>query len=227
MGGIRKLRKKIITPGHPYDKNRIERELPLVGEYGLRNKRELWKARTVLSTARQQARELLALDPDVREKRERELLSRLSRLGVLPHGSDLDSVLALDVRDILNRRLQTIVYKKGLAATPYQSRQFIVHRHIAINGVVATSPSRIITIQEEETIQYAPRSPLADPTHPSRPQAPQAIEEEVIKPKEEVKPKPKEEAKPKPKEEAKPKPKEEAKPKPKEEAKPKPKESQT
>jgi len=217
MGGIRKLlRKKIITPGHPYDKNRIERELPLVGEYGLRNKRELWKARTVLSTARQQARELLALDPDVREKRERELLSRLSRLGVLPHGSDLDSVLALDVRDILNRRLQTIVYKKGLAATPYQSRQFIVHRHIAINGVVATSPSRIITIQEEETIQYAPRSPLADPTHPSRPQAPQAIEEEVIKPKEEVKPKPKEEAKPKPKEEAKPKPKEEAKPKPKE-----------
>ncbi len=244
MGGIRRQRKKIVTPGHPYDKARLERELPLVGEYGLRNKKELWKASTILSTARKQARTLLSLDPDVRSQRENELLSRLSRIGLLPKGSDLDSVLSLDVRVVLERRLQTLVHRKGLAATPYQARQFIAHRHIALGDGVVTTPSRLITVSEEEKLGYAPRSPLNDGKHPSRPQAPPVIpefeeqkkaEEEKAKPKEEkpkAKPatKPKEEkpkAKPatKPKEEkpkAKPatKPKEE-KPKAKPAAKPK------
>ena len=115
MGGIRRQRKKIVTPGHPYDKARLQRELPLVGEYGLRNKRELWKARTILSKARQQARALLALPENVRKTRAEELLSKLSRFGMLPKGNDLDSVLALDVRVVLERRLQTIVHNKGLA----------------------------------------------------------------------------------------------------------------
>lgn len=206
MGGIRRQRKKIITPGHPYDLARLERELPLVGEYGLRNKRELWKARTILSKARQQARDLLALDPEVRSQREQELLSRLSRFGMLSKGADLDSVLALDVKTVLDRRLQTIVHRIGLASTPYQARQFIAHRHIAIDKGVVTSPSRLITVKEESGIAYAPRSPLNDPSHPSRPQAPPVVEEP-----EKAKPAPKEE---KPKEK-KPEPK--AKPAPKEE----------
>ncbi len=208
MGGIRRQKKKTITPGHPYDKARLERELPLVGEYGLRNKKELWKARTMLSKARQQARALLAHTPEVRKQREEELLSRLIRLGMLSKGGDLDSVLALEVRTVLNRRLQTIVHKKGLASTPYQARQFIVHRHIAINNGIVTSPSRLITINEEETINYAPRSPLADSKHPTRPQAPPVIEEAEVKPKKE-KPKKEEPIKEpvaKPKAEPKPKP---------------------
>ena len=172
MGGIKRTRKKLETPGHPYDKVRLERELPLVGNYGLRNKRELWKARTILSTARQQARGLLALDAEIRENRERELLSRLSRFGMLPPNSDLDSVLGLDVKVVLERRLQTLVFRKGLATSPYQARQFIVHRHIAIGTGVATSPGRLITVAEEDLINYAPRSPMMDQTHPSRPQAP-------------------------------------------------------
>ncbi|MCK4973258.1 MAG: 30S ribosomal protein S4, partial [Candidatus Heimdallarchaeota archaeon] len=176
MGGIKRRRKKIETPGHPYDKARLERELPLVGDYGLRNKRELWKARTILSTARQQARGLLALDPEIREIREKELLSRLSRYGMLPQGSNLDSVLALEIKIILERRLQTIVFRKGLASSPYQARQFITHRHIAIGTGVATSPGRLITVSEEDLISYAPRSPLNDQGHPSRPQAPPAFD---------------------------------------------------
>ncbi|MCG3215077.1 MAG: 30S ribosomal protein S4, partial [Candidatus Heimdallarchaeota archaeon] len=195
MGGIRRHRKKIETPGHPYDKVRLERELPLVGEYGLRNKRELWKARTILSTARKQARSLLALEPDVRSQREGELLSRLSRFGILHMGSDLDSVLALDVRTVLDRRLQTIVHKKGLASTPYQARQFITHRHIAIGDGIVTTPSRLITINEEDQIVYAPRSPLNEVKHPARPQAPPVVEEIEKKPEEKVERK---EEKPKP-----------------------------
>ncbi len=240
MGGIRRHKKKIITPGHPYDKARLERELPLVGEYGLRNKKELWKARTILSKARQQARALLAHTPEVRKQRDEEVLSRLIRLGMLSQGGDLDSVLALEVRTVLNRRLQTIVHKKGLASSPYQARQFIAHRHIAINNGIVTSPGRLITVNEEESINYAPRSPLADSKHPSRPLAPPVTEEVEVKPKKEkpkkeepvkepvVKPKAEPEPKPKPvekKEESKvekkvEKPKEE-KPKPKiEEEKP-------
>jgi small subunit ribosomal protein S4 len=229
MGGIKRQRKKIETPGHPYDKARLERELPLVGTYGLRNKRELWRARTILSTARQLARGLLALDPEARKTREQELLSRLSRFGMLPQNSNLDSVLALEIRVVLERRLQTIVFRKGLAASPYQARQFITHRHIAIGTGVATSPSRLITVAEEELISYAPRSPLNDQGHPSRPQAPPAFDAGQPEKKEEPKrgrtgrdgkPRRKEEA---PKKEAKPevKPKPEGKKEvPKKEAKP-------
>lgn len=159
MGGIRRYKKKILTPGHPYDKDRIERELPLVGEYGLRNKKELWKARTLLSKARQQARALLALTPEIREQRATELLSRLTRFGMLPQGGDLDSVLALNVKTVLNRRLQTVVFRKGLASSPYQARQFITHRHIALNSAVITAPGMLVKIDEEEHIAYAPSSP--------------------------------------------------------------------
>ena len=227
MGGIRRQKKKIVTPGHPFDQARLERELPLVGEYGLRNKRELWKARTVLSKARKQARDLLALDPEIRSQREQELLSRLSRFGMLSQSADLDSVLAIDVKTVLDRRLQTIVHRMGLANSPYQARQFIAHRHIAIDKGIVTSPSRLITVNEENGIAYAPRSPLNDPQHPSRPQAPPVVEEpeKTEKPKPKAKPAPKED-KPKvveKKEEVKPKvveKKEEVKPK---EEKPKPK----
>jgi len=243
MGGIKRQRKKIITPGHPYDKARLERELPLVGEYGLRNKKELWKARTVLSKARKQARDLLALDPDVRSQREDELLSRLSRFGMLQKGNDLDSVLAIDVRTVLDRRLQTIVHRKGLASSPYQARQFIAHRHIAINGGVVTSPGMMVTVKDEEELTYAPRSPLNDLKHPARPQAPPPIEDlepekvepkleeeiapeaeelEPIKEKPVPEPKPKKEAPPKEKK-PEPKPKKEVLPKEKKpEPKPKP-----
>ncbi|MHA2357526.1 MAG: 30S ribosomal protein S4 [Candidatus Heimdallarchaeaceae archaeon] len=249
MGGIKRQRKKIITPGHPYDKARLDRELPLVGEYGLRNKKELWKARTILSKARQQARGLLALDPDIRTQRENELLSRLSRFGMLQKGSDLDSVLALDVRTVLDRRLQTIVFRKGLASSPYQARQFIAHRHIAINGGVVTSPGMMVTVKDEEELTYAPRSPLNDTHHPARPQAPPTIpefeaEKEKLKPEEAIAPeaeelepvvekpkpapKPKKEAPPKEKKpEPTPKPKPEPKPKVKEEKPPEKKEVKT
>lgn len=178
MGGIRRHRKKVITSGHPYDKDRLERELPLVGEYGLRNKKELQKARTFLSKSRQQARALLALPASIREAQEKDLIGSLRRYGILPESSDLDSILGLDVQAILERRLQTLVLRKGLAASIYQARQFVTHRHIAIDGQVVTSPSQMITINEENFISYAPRSPLVKETHPARPSAPPTVPQE-------------------------------------------------
>jgi len=135
-------------------------EMRLVGEYGLRNKRELWIAQTIIRKFRHQARSLLAVPKEIREKVEKALLRRLYQLGLLPENATLDDVLSLSVEDLLERRLQTIVYRKGLARTIYQARQLIVHGHIAIAGRRVTAPGYLITRDEEDLIDYAPTSPF-------------------------------------------------------------------
>ncbi len=160
MGDPRKPRKKWIGPKHPWRRERLMEEMRLVGEYGLRNKRELWIAQTLIRKFRHQARSLLAVPREFREKQERALLHRLHVLGLLPENATLDDVLSLTVEDLLERRLQTIVYRKGLANTIYQARQLIVHGHIAIGGRRVTSPSYLISKEEEDLIDYAPTSPF-------------------------------------------------------------------
>ncbi len=159
MGDPRKPRKKWIGPKHPWRKERLTYEMKLVGEYGLRNKRELWIAQTIIRRFRHQARSLLAVPKEVREKIEKALLRRLYELGLLPENATLDDVLSLSVEDLLERRLQTIVYRKGLAKTIYQARQLIVHGHIAIGGRRVTVPGYLVTREEEDLIDYTPTSP--------------------------------------------------------------------
>ncbi len=161
MGDPRKPRKKWIGPKHPWVKERLLRELELMGRYGLRNKRELWIAQTLARKFRHQARSLLALPDNVREEEERSLLSRLRNLGLIGEGAKLDEVLGLTAEHVLERRLQTIVYKKGLAKTIQQARQFIVHGHIAINGRRVSSPGYLVNTMEEALIDYAPGAPVA------------------------------------------------------------------
>ncbi len=161
MGDPKKPRKKWRGPRHPWRKEILLEELQLVGEYGLRNKRELWIAKTLLRKIRMRARQLLPLPPEEREKHAKALISRLYRMGLLPsENATLDDVLRLTVRDILERRLQTIVYRKGLARTIYEARQLIVHRHIAIKGRVVNAPGHLVTRDEEPYVDYAPNSPL-------------------------------------------------------------------
>ncbi|NWG10724.1 30S ribosomal protein S4 [Candidatus Bathyarchaeota archaeon] len=168
MGDPKKQRKKYATPRFPWRTDILKDELKFLGQYGLRNKHELWRHETMLSKFRGIARSLIGKSPEEREKMERELLARLKKLGVLHETAVLDDVLDLTVEDILERRLQTIVFRKGLAASIHQTRQLITHGHIIIENRKVTVPSYIVTREEENQITYAPRSPFSNPAHPLR-----------------------------------------------------------
>jgi small subunit ribosomal protein S4 len=174
MGKPKFSRKKYETPSHPWQEDRINAENELVKKYGLKNKREVWKAQTHLRKYRGQARELLARvsGGDVQSKKESDqLLMYLNRMNILPPNSTLDDVLALETESILSRRLQTLIYLKGLANTPDQSRQLITHGHIAIGDRRVTVPGYMVEKDEEGDIGYTKDSPLNDIMHPARPRA--------------------------------------------------------
>ncbi len=160
MGDPRKSKRKWMGPSHPWRREILQEEIVLVGKYGLRNKRELWLAKTIIRRFRHQARRLLALPEDIRRREEKSLLHRLYQMGILPENATLDDILSLTAEDYLKRRLQTIVYQKGLAKTIYQARQLIVHGHIAIGGRRVNAPGYIVWRDEEPLIDYAPTSPF-------------------------------------------------------------------
>ena len=162
-----------MTPSHPWQEDRIKSENELIKKYGLKNKREVWKAETALRRYRGQTRTLLAkISSDPQAKKESDqLLIHLTRMNILPPNSNLDDVLALENESILSRRLQTLTYLKGLANTPDHARQLICHGHIAISGRKITVPSYMVTKQEENEIGYTKGSVLNDTMHPARPRA--------------------------------------------------------
>ncbi|MEM3622396.1 MAG: 30S ribosomal protein S4 [Candidatus Bathyarchaeia archaeon] len=168
MGDPRKQRKKYATPRFPWRTDILQEELKLLGQYGLRNKHELWRHETMLSKFRGIARSLIGKAPEERGKMEEELLKRLKKLGVLPETAVLDDVLDLTIEDILERRLQTIVFRKGLAKTIHQARQLITHGHISIGKQRVTVPGYMVTREEESQIAYTTQSPVANPNHPIR-----------------------------------------------------------
>jgi small subunit ribosomal protein S4 len=153
MGDPKRPRKTFSKPKSPWRSDQLAQELYLLGTYGLRNKRELWKAQGELSEIRKQARRLLAASEVVRNREERKLLGSLERRGLVTTGVVLDDVLGLSVEDMLGRRLQTILYKKGAAVSPLQARQLIVHRHVKINDRIVSIPGYHVTADEEGKIQ--------------------------------------------------------------------------
>ena len=140
MGDPRRPRRTFSKPRSPWRSDQLAQELYLLGSYGLRNKRELWKAQTQLSSIRKQARRLLAASEVVRTREEGKLLDSLLKKGLLSSGMILDDVLSLSVEDMLSRRLQTVIYKRGSAVSPLQARQLIVHRHVKIGERIVTVP---------------------------------------------------------------------------------------
>src|SRR6056297_758631 len=160
------------TPNHPYQGERIADEANLVGRYGLKNKEELWRAQSELRGYRREARKLLGRAEGEGSRFEAdEFLTRLKRLGVLNETDSLDDVLSLDVTDVLERRLQTVVYRKGYANTPEQARQFIVHGHIVLDDARVTRPGMTVETAVESSVGFDEHSSLSDELHPERAEA--------------------------------------------------------
>ena len=155
MGDPKKSRRTWQGPRHPWKKDNLVKELGLLGKYGLRNKRELWIANSVLKSYRNQASSILALQESIRAEKESGLVKRLAKQGLLNEEAVLDNILGLNVDDILERRLQTVIMKLRLATTPYQARQLITHGHISIGDRRVASPGYLVSRDEEQGIRSA------------------------------------------------------------------------
>jgi small subunit ribosomal protein S4 len=158
MGDPKRPRRKTVTPRHPWSKAQLDAELRLLGEYGMRNKKELRRHQAALSNYWKRARSLQALSSEDRTKPQDELLSKLQSQGLIPEGGSLDNVLDLKIENILDRRLQTCVYRLNLSRTPQQARQLISHGHIAVGNKRVTSPSYVTKREEESEVKYAQSS---------------------------------------------------------------------
>jgi len=154
MGDPRKLRNKYERPKKLWDVDRLKEEKGLKAEYGLRSMRELWRATAELKKFRREARRLLSITEEERRGDGKKILAKLARLGILKEGAVLDDVLSLEVKSVLERRLQTMVLRKGLARSSAQSRQLITHGFIAISGRKVTRPGYILRMDEEGALSY-------------------------------------------------------------------------
>ncbi len=148
MGEPRRLNRQYSVPKKMWNKQKIVSERKIINEYGLKTKKEVWKAETIVRKLRKTARNLLAGNVDDYDKRHQELFSKLINLGIFTKDSVLEDVLKLQTTDFLERRLQTQVLRKGLSLSAKQARQLITHGHIAVNGVVRTAPGSIIKIND-------------------------------------------------------------------------------
>ncbi|BAW30985.1 MAG TPA: 30S ribosomal protein S4 [Methanothermobacter sp.] len=162
MGHPRKPRKKYDTPPHPWNAERIKEENRLLSKYGLKNKKEIWKAETMIRRYRRDARHLLGLPAEQTIKEREQLLGHLKRMGILADDAKLEDVLNLTIEDVLKRRLQTMVYEKGLARTIRQARQMIIHGHITLDGSKVNAPGYFVKKGEEDKIGFYPSSPMIE-----------------------------------------------------------------
>lgn len=172
-----KKHKRYESPNHPWQQGRMNTEFELMKVYGLRNKKEVWKAESQLREYRSNAMKLLAQIASKKEvnlsthlkKESLDILNRLIKYGILKNNSKIDDILGLKTENILERRLQTQVLKLGLSKTIKQARQFITHGHIAICGKKVTIPSVIVSVENEKNIDYYIKSPILDSNHKEHP----------------------------------------------------------
>jgi len=161
----RNYSKTYKVPRRPYEKERIDRELKTVGEYGLRNKREYWRVQFLLSKIRSVARVLLTL-PEKDPKRLFEgaaLMRRLTRIGLLGENEQkLDHCLALTVEKFLDRRLQTRVFQAQLAKSIHHARVLIRQRHIRVGRQMVNVPSFVVRVDSEKHIEFSATSPFGN-----------------------------------------------------------------
>jgi small subunit ribosomal protein S4 len=182
MGDPRKFGNKYEHPKRLWEADRIKEESALKREYGLKTMRELWVMNQELKKMRREARRLLSVTEEERERDIPKLMNKLERLGILSRDAKLEQVLSLSVREVLERRLQTRVQKRGLAKTAKQARQLITHGFISVNGRKVNSPSYLVPVSEDDSINYYKKIDLEPPEAEEVPapkkEAPAAEEEE-------------------------------------------------
>jgi small subunit ribosomal protein S4 len=147
---MRRIRKKFKKPRSPWSITKIKDERKLLNEYGLRRKKEMLIAQEILRNYRQRARVLIA---EKDKEKEKILIEKMARIGLLTKKeSTLDDILALNITNVLDRRLQTIVFRRGIATSPLHARQLIVHGHVIVAGRRTKFPSYIVPVEEERKI---------------------------------------------------------------------------
>ncbi len=151
MGDIKRKRKMFSRPKKLFDRARMDEENVLVNRYGLKNKREIWKAKTVVSKLRRRAKGLIAKDIVEQQK----FFNKLNKIGM--GITDISDVLALTEEAIFERRLQTFVFRKKLATTVKGARQLIVHKNILVDGKVVNIPSFVVALDLEDKISLKKR----------------------------------------------------------------------
>ncbi|MDO8460268.1 MAG: 30S ribosomal protein S4 [Nanoarchaeota archaeon] len=153
---IRK-KNKFSRPRKPFEGARIKEENVLIKAYGLKTKREIWKAIAKVTYFRDRAKALA--QSSIEEQGV--LFKKLSALGL--KANSIADVLDLRVEDILNRRLPSVVAKKGLANTPQQARQMVSHKRVLVDGKVINAPSYLVHISEENSISIKVRNKVEKP----------------------------------------------------------------
>jgi small subunit ribosomal protein S4 len=167
---MKRQRRKYDKPSHPWEKDRMDAEDKLLRRFGLRRKRDVWRAETILRNFRRQARKLLAESGPQAELETKQLLNRLRRLGLVKEDATLDDVLGLTVERILERYLQVVLHRRELVKTPKQARQLILHGHVTVGGRKINVPSYLVTVEEEHSIGLKYQPPV-EPAAPSPPSA--------------------------------------------------------
>jgi small subunit ribosomal protein S4 len=168
MGDPRSLRKKFNKPSHPWQKMRIDEEKVLMKEYGFKNKVELWRVISKLRVFKTQVKRLIGKHDEKAEQQKIELIARMKKMRLIGETAVLEDILAVTMKDLCERRLQTLVFKKNLARSIKQARQFITHQHIMIGEKKLTSPSYIVNGEEEAVLRFTEKSAMSSDEHPER-----------------------------------------------------------
>ena len=177
MGDPIRQKKKYSTPQHPWEAKRMEVETGLRKEFGLKSKKEIWKASTTLRRIKEQARKLISLENEQAKKEEKQLIDKLVKLGLVGSNAKIDDILGIDIRKLLERRLQTQVFKRKLSRSAKQARQFITHKHIMVGDNIVSKPSYLVDVSEEGKISFNALSGLSKVDHPERAVAKKEVSE--------------------------------------------------
>ncbi len=177
MGDPKKQKKKYHKPLMVWNEERIARDKEIVKDYGLKNKREIWKVESKLKSIHNQSKKLIAQDTEQAKKESAQLMKKLSSLNLIQQDAKIDNALSLTIQDLLNRRLQTLVFKNGMSRTINQARQFITHNHVSIDGQIINVPSYLVSLKEEPLISFNETSSLSSTEHPERIRKEQEVHE--------------------------------------------------